>query len=84
MEEEIRFHPDKETVKVDIRKDAQFNFSLFGVFFIFYLGAAILQTPPCKDIATISFWGMPLGLLLSLSVFPVSWGLITIFFWKGR
>ncbi|OGV58216.1 MAG: hypothetical protein A2X49_03370 [Lentisphaerae bacterium GWF2_52_8] len=84
MAEPMQGHPDKETVKADIRQDARFSFTLFGIFFIFYIGTAIIQTPAFKDIATISCLGMPLGLLLSLAIFPVSWALIAIFFWKGR
>lgn len=60
------------------------GFSIFFVFFIFYMGTAIIQTPNFQTVAAIPFAGMPLGLFLSLMVFPVSWVLIAIFFilWK--
>lgn len=61
-----------------------FNFGLFTVFFIFYLGAAVIQTPAFKHIASVPFLGMPLGLFLSVAIFPVSWLLIIIFFAKGK
>lgn len=61
-----------------------FNFGLFFVFFIFYVGAAVIQTPTFKDIAMISVGGMPLGLLLSLAIFPLSWVLMIIWFKKAR
>ncbi len=60
------------------------GFSIFIVFFAFYMGTAIIQTPTFHMVAAIPFAGMPLGLFLSLAVFPVSWVLIAIFFvlWK--
>ena len=61
-----------------------FNFGLFFVFFAFYVGAALIQTPQFKDIAMIPVVGMPLGLLLSLAVFPVSWLLMIVWFRKGK
>ena len=59
-------------------------FGLFFVFFVFYLGTAIIQTPACRHIASIPCCGMPLGLFLSLMIFPVSWALIAVFFLKWR
>jgi hypothetical protein len=66
------------------RRRALIGFGIFGLFFIFYLGTAIIQTPACEAIATTPCLGMPLGLLLSLGIFPVSWALIALFFWKMR
>lgn len=69
---------------VSMRRKVLVNFGLFGVFFLFYLGAAVVQTPSCKTIAALPVLGMPLGLLLSLLIFPVSWILIVIWYWKAR
>lgn len=60
------------------------SFGIFGVFFVFYVGAALLQTPAGKDAAMIPVAGMPLGLLMSLAIFPLSWLLIALWFWKAR
>jgi len=60
------------------------SFGIFGLFFAFYVGAAMLQTPVGKDLAMIPVAGMPFGLLMSLAIFPVSWLLIAIWFWKAR
>ncbi len=60
------------------------GFSLFALFFIFYVGTAVLQTPAFKEIASIPCLGMPLGLFLSLAIFPVSWALIVVYFAKSR
>jgi uncharacterized membrane protein (DUF485 family) len=60
------------------------SFSIFGIFFVFYVGAALVQSPAGKGIATIPVAGVPLGLLLSLIIFPLSWLLIAIWFWKAR
>ncbi len=67
-----------------IRRKARLYFSLFAVFFVFYVGTAVIQTPECRHIAAQPFLGMPLGLFLSLAIFPVSWILIVIFFVKGK
>ena len=67
-----------------MRRKVLVNFGLFAVFFLFYLGAAVVQTPSCKVIAALPALGMPLGLLLSLMIFPVSWILIAVWFWKAR
>jgi uncharacterized membrane protein (DUF485 family) len=67
-----------------MRKKVIFDFGLFAVFFLFYMGAAVLQTPLGKDVATKVVLGMPFGLLMSLAIFPVSWIIIAIWFWKGR
>lgn len=56
------------------------NFSVFGVFFIFYMGVAIINTLPFKSIAALPAFGIPLGLFLSLLIFPVSWLLIVVYF----
>lgn len=60
------------------------GFSLFALFFVFYVGAAVIQTPAFKHISSIPFFGMPLGLFLSVAIFPVSWILIGVFFAKGK
>ena len=60
------------------------NFGLFGLFFLFYMGAAVVQTPACKSLAVLPVLGMPFGLLVSLLIFPVSWLLIVIWFKKAR
>lgn len=67
-----------------IRRKARLYFSLFGIFFVFYVGTAVLQTPECRATASIQVLGTPLGLLLSLAIFPVSWIIIAIFFVKGK
>lgn len=67
-----------------MRRKVIVNFGLFTVFFLFYMGAAIIQTPLCKDIAVQQVMGMPFGLLISLAIFPVSWIIIIIWFWKAR
>jgi hypothetical protein len=67
-----------------MRRKVLVNFGLFALFFFFYLGAAVVQTPSCKDIAARQVFGMPFGLLLSLMIFPVSWLLIVIWFKKAR
>jgi len=66
------------------RRKAVLSFSVFGVFFVFYMGTAILQTPTFSTLAAVPWFGMPLGLLLSLLIFPVSWALIAIYFRLGR
>jgi uncharacterized membrane protein (DUF485 family) len=67
-----------------IRRKAALYFSLFAIFFVFYVGTAVIQTPELRELAAIPFLGMPLGLLLSLAIFPVSWALIAVFFVKGK
>lgn len=58
--------------------------SLFIVFFIFYIVSAVIQTPAFGAIAGLPILGLPLGLLLSLLIFPVSWAIIVIFFVRWR
>lgn len=60
------------------------GFGLFFIFFVFYMGVAILNTPAFKDAAAVPFLGMPLGMTLSLAIFPVSWILMFIFIAKWR
>jgi uncharacterized membrane protein (DUF485 family) len=67
-----------------MRRKVLVNFGLFAVFFLFYLGAAVIQTPACASIAAVPVMGMPLGLLLSLAIFPVSWIIMVIWFLKAR
>lgn len=67
-----------------MKKNAVVSFSVFLVFFVYYMGTAILQTPNFKHIASIPLFGIPSGLFLSLLIFPVSWLLIIIYFRIGR
>lgn len=67
-----------------MRRKVLVNFGLFALFFFFYLGAALVQTPSFKDLASMETLGMPFGLLVSLAIFPVSWILIVIWFAKAR
>ncbi len=67
-----------------MRRKVLVSFGLFALFFFFYLGAAVVQTPSCKSIASHPVFGMPFGLLISLMIFPVSWLLIAIWFKKAR
>ncbi len=67
-----------------MRSRGKISFIIFGLFFVFYIGAAVLQTPALKSWAAIPCLGMPLGLLISLAIFPVSWMLIVIYFVKSR
>jgi uncharacterized membrane protein (DUF485 family) len=66
------------------RQKVLLNFGLFFLFLIFYLGAAAVQTPALKSIAIIEVAGVPLGLLLSLAIFPISWIIIAIWFRKAK
>ena len=68
----------------NLRRKAVLDFGLFGLFFLFYMVAALVQTPLGKNIAVLPVLGMPLGLLLSLAIFPVSWLVIVIWFLKAR
>lgn len=76
--------PANQPVPASMRHKVLVSFGLFAVFFVFYVGAALLQTPLGKDVAMIQVIGMPVGLLLSLAIFPISWLLIIIWFWKAR
>lgn len=60
------------------------GFGLFVLFFVFYVGTAVIQTPAFSHVSSIPFLGMPLGLFLSVAIFPASWVLIVIFFAKGK
>ena len=75
---------DRGKPLASMRRKVVVSFGLFGIFFIFYIGAAVIQTPLFKDIAVKQVMDMPLGLLVSLAVFPVSWLIIIIWFWKAR
>lgn len=57
---------------------------LFIIFFIFYIASAVIQTPALAALAGIPVMGMPLGLLMSLLIFPVSWAIIIVFFVTWR
>jgi hypothetical protein len=67
-----------------MRRKVLVNFGLFLLFFIFYLGAAVVQTPSLKDVAALPVLGMPLGMLLSLLIFPVSWVIMVVWFWRSK
>ena len=67
-----------------MRARGKLSFIIFAVFFVFYIGAAVLQTPAFKSLASLPCLGMPLGLFLSLAIFPVSWVLIVAYFIKSR
>ncbi len=67
-----------------MRRKVLVNFGLFAVFFLFYLGAAVIQTPVFRAVAELPVLGMPLGLLASLAVFPISWIIMVIWFLKAR
>jgi uncharacterized membrane protein (DUF485 family) len=68
---------------IDMRRKVLINFGLFAIFFIFYIGSAVLQTPEFKTLASLPVMGMPLGLFLSLLIFPLSWVLMIIWFRKA-
>jgi hypothetical protein len=67
-----------------MRRKVLVNFGLFLLFFLFYLVAAVVQTPSFKGIAAQPALGMPLGMLLSLLVFPVSWLIMVFWFWRSK
>jgi len=68
----------------NLQRKIRINFGLFAIFFAYYLFGAILSTPAFRETAMIPTIGsMPLGLLVSLLVFPVSWILMVIWFKKG-
>lgn len=67
-----------------MRRKLIVNFGLFFIFFVFYLIAAVIQTPSFKEIASLPALGMPLGLLMSLLVFPISWLIMALWFWRSK
>jgi hypothetical protein len=67
-----------------MRRKVFINFGLFFVFFTCYLTAAVIQTPTFEAIATQPVLGMPLGLLLSLLIFPLSWLIMGFWFWRSK
>lgn len=67
-----------------MRRKVLLNFGLFTLFFVFYLLAAVIQTPSFKETASLPALGMPLGLLLSLLIFPISWLIMVIWFWRAK
>ena len=75
---------DRPVSMASMRAKVLVNFGLFLLFFIFYLIAAVVQTPSFKEIAAIQAAGMPLGMLLSLLVFPLSWLIMIIWFWRSK
>lgn len=76
--------PGADQPRAQIGPSARLCFGLFGVFFFFYVGAAFIQSPFNAELAMQKVAGYPLGVLVSLAVFPVSWLLIAFWFWKGR
>jgi hypothetical protein len=60
------------------------NFGLFFLFFCFYLGAAVIQTPSFKEVAAKPALGMPMGMLVSLLIFPLSWLIMVVWFWRSK
>ncbi|HSA32911.1 MAG TPA: hypothetical protein P5077_04205 [bacterium] len=76
--------PEAEQTDRNYRRKMILSFSIFFVFFVFYIGTAVIQTPQFRELASIPLLGMPLGLFLSLGVFPVSWLLIVLYFRLGR
>jgi hypothetical protein len=85
MPETNSTHPEAvQDGQNNYKKRLILGFGLFAVFFFFYVGVAVLQTPAFKAIASLPCLGMPLGLFLSLAIFPVSWLLIIVFFAKSR
>ncbi len=67
-----------------MRRKVLVNFGLFLLFFLFYLVAAVVQTPSCKEVAAMPALGMPLGMLLSLLIFPLSWLIMGVWFWRSK
>jgi hypothetical protein len=67
-----------------MRRKVVVNFGLFLLFFIFYLGAAVVQTPSFKDVAELPALGIPFGMLLSLLIFPLSWLIMVVWFWRSK
>lgn len=67
-----------------MRRKVLVNFGLFLLFFVFYLVAAVVQTPSFKEVAALPALGMPLGMLLSLLIFPVSWVIMVVWFWRSK
>jgi hypothetical protein len=76
--------PRPPDVNSTYRRKGILSFTVFSIFFLFYVGTASIQTPNLRDVAAIPCCGMPLGLLLSLLIFPVSWALIALYFRLGR
>ena len=67
-----------------MRRKVLLNFGLFFLFFVFYLVAAVVQTPSFKEVAALPAMGMPLGMLLSLLIFPLSWLIMAVWFWRSK
>lgn len=56
------------------------GFLFFFIFFVYYMGVAILNTPEFRDTAAIIVAGIPLGMFLTLLIFPFSWLLVILYF----
>ena len=75
---------EQKSVKNLYKSRLKLGFGLFFIFFAFYIWVAIINTPSFKDFAGIPVLGMPLGMLLSLRIFPFSFILVIIYFLKWR
>ncbi len=62
------------------KRKLKLGFGLFAIFFVYYISCAVIQTAGFQHIASIPFMGMPLGFVLSMGVFPVSWIILIVFF----
>lgn len=79
----IKTQDPAEIPKLNVKSfhhKVRLGFGIFAIFFVYYIGCAIIQTPGFQHIASIPLWGMPLGFVLSMGIFPVSWILLIIFF----
>ncbi|MEW5822256.1 MAG: hypothetical protein AB1782_18830 [Cyanobacteriota bacterium] len=74
---------ENEPIKFDEKSfnyKRKLGFGIFGVFFTYYIACAIIQAPEFQSISSIPLFGMPLGFVLSMGIFPISWILLIIFF----
>jgi len=71
-------------MEAHLRKHFRVSFGLFLIFFVYYMGAAVIQTQALQTVASKLYFGMPLGLFLSIGVFPVSGALIAVYFYLWR
>lgn len=76
--------PGASKQTTSIRGKVLLNFGLFFLFFFFYILAAVIQTPQFKSISELPVFGMPLGMFLSLMIFPVSWIIMIVWFWRSK
>ncbi len=76
--------PPNAEAEENYRRRMKLGFFLFTVFFAFYMWVAVINTVPYREFASIPVMGMPLGMLMSLAVFPVSWAILIIYFLVWR